>query len=200
MQPIVVHAGDDRPSIFLRVLDQDSGCFADLSSSAIVLIAKFRLRNATTILQAVRCTKVNSGLDGLVQFDWPSDALDVAAGRYEIEVSISYSSTTGSITAATAANPVAITSAAHGLATGDIIHIDSVAGMTELNHLEYVITKIDANSFSLDTINGTAFTAYTSGGTWTKPASIQTGNRYYLKDAADDDDDTLPIRVKDDFA
>lgn len=74
---------------------------------------------------------------------------------------------TGSITGATKANPCVITSASHGLFTGQQIMISNVVGMTQLNTGQtYRITKIDANSFSID-INSTNFSTYTSGGTWT---------------------------------
>jgi len=72
-----------------------------------------------------------------------------------------------SITGATQANPVAITSTAHGRTTGEQVTISGVVGMTELNGNTYTITVTDANTFTLDNIDGTAYTAYTSGGTWT---------------------------------
>jgi len=75
---------------------------------------------------------------------------------------------TGSITGATQANPVVITSASHGRTTGEQIDIASIAGMTELNGRTFNLTVIDANSFSLDSEDGTGHTAYTSGGTWTQ--------------------------------
>jgi hypothetical protein len=80
------------------------------------------------------------------------------------------------ITGATAANPVVITSVAHGYASTDIINIeaDSVVGMTQLNGLNFNITRLTADTYSLQTfadgtvnVNGTAYTAYTSGGTVT---------------------------------
>lgn len=75
-------------------------------------------------------------------------------------------STTGSITAATQANPVVVTSAAHGLANGQKVHITGVAGMTQLNNLTYIVANQAANTFELTGINGTGFGAYTSGGVW----------------------------------
>lgn len=70
-----------------------------------------------------------------------------------------------SITGATQANPVRITtSVAHGLATGDEVHIDSVGGMVELNNRDFTITVFDADEFDLDGEDGTGHTAYTSGG------------------------------------
>ena len=72
----------------------------------------------------------------------------------------------GTITGATQANPVAITSASHGLTTGGRIQIESVAGMTELNLRQYIVTVVDANIYTLDGVDGTAYTAYSSGGIW----------------------------------
>lgn len=77
------------------------------------------------------------------------------------------------ISNATQASPVVITATGHGFGTaGDVLRarITQVAGMTELNNNEYQITIVDANSFSLqdphtgDPIDGTGFTAYSSGG------------------------------------
>lgn len=89
---------------------------------------------------------------------------------------------TAAITGATAANPVVITSVGHGLTSGDYVFITGVVGMTQLNGNTYKITVIDANTFSLQNyaganIDGTAFTAYTSGGTWYKTyeCTAQTG-------------------------
>ena len=72
---------------------------------------------------------------------------------------------TGVITNATQANPCVITSALHGLTTGDEVFIENVLGMTELNGSIYTITVLTVNSFSLD-VDSTAFTPYISGGTW----------------------------------
>ena len=76
----------------------------------------------------------------------------------------------GTITGITAANPPVVTSAAHGLASGDLISIYDVVGMTEVNNRVFVVLKVDANSYHLHDldgadIDGSAFTAYTSGGT-----------------------------------
>ncbi len=73
------------------------------------------------------------------------------------------------ITAATVANPVVITSAAHGLQNQDKIIIQGVSGMTELNgNTYYVASKtndtITLNDVNGDDIDGSAFTTWTSGG------------------------------------
>lgn len=83
--------------------------------------------------------------------------------------------TEGTITGATAADPCVITSTAHGLSTADKIAIRNVAGMVELNvDTAFTITVVDANSFSLDGIDSTGYTAYTSGGTWVLQATAGT--------------------------
>lgn len=69
----------------------------------------------------------------------------------------------GTITGATNASPIVITSAAHGLTTGARLTVASVGGNTAANGT-FIITKVDANTFSLDGSTGNG--AYTSGGTW----------------------------------
>ncbi len=83
------------------------------------------------------------------------------------------------ITGATAANPVVITSTAHGYADGDEVFISSVAGMTELNGKYYIVANKAANTFELtdvdsNNIDGTGFTAYSSGGTSGKVFELAT--------------------------
>jgi hypothetical protein len=69
-----------------------------------------------------------------------------------------------SISGATQANPCVITATAHGFVTGNTVLISGIVGMTELNDLQFTITVLTANTFSLDGVNSTAYTAYSSGG------------------------------------
>lgn len=73
------------------------------------------------------------------------------------------------ITAITQANPVVLTSTAHGLNAGDVVTIAAVVGMTQINGLVGVVAALGltANTFSLGGIDSTAFTTYSSGGTAT---------------------------------
>lgn len=70
------------------------------------------------------------------------------------------------IQGATQANPCVITSVGNSLATGQMIYIANVQGMTQLNQANYIITVIDADHFSLNGIDSTGFNAYVSGGIW----------------------------------
>lgn len=85
---------------------------------------------------------------------------------------------TGTVTGATNATPIVITSTNHGLNTGDSVVMSNVGGNTAANSVpvttaggsavapipSWVVTKINANSFSLNSSVGNG--AYTSGGTW----------------------------------
>jgi hypothetical protein len=75
------------------------------------------------------------------------------------------------ITGATQANPVVVTtSVAHNYLDGEVVRIASVVGMTELNGRDFIVANKNATDFELTDLNGTnidgtGFTAYTSGGT-----------------------------------
>ena len=78
------------------------------------------------------------------------------------------------ITGATSANPVVITAASHGFENGDEVDISDVTtgvnsagaatGMSQINDLRFTVANKTTNTFELSGINGSAFTAYTSGG------------------------------------
>lgn len=84
------------------------------------------------------------------------------------------------ITGATNANPVVITSTAHGLSNGDTVRITDIVGMTELNGNSYKVANVAANTFELTNsngtnINGTSYGTYVSGGEVRKKVSSVTG-------------------------
>lgn len=68
------------------------------------------------------------------------------------------------ITVATQEDPCKITITGHGYTTGDTVIIFDVVGMIELNGKTYEVTKVDDDSFTLDDIDATEYTEYTSGG------------------------------------
>ena len=89
-------------------------------------------------------------------------------------------------------DPCVITSSAHGFTTGDIINIQSVAGMTEINNLSFVVTVIDPDTFSLDGISSIPYNSYTSGGTASSNA-IQYSSGKYLFTCSGAPDNTTTI-------
>ncbi len=73
------------------------------------------------------------------------------------------SAESGSITGASNAAPIVITSNAHAVVLGQAVTIASVGGNTAANGT-FIATYIDANTFSLQGTTGNG--NYTSGGTW----------------------------------
>lgn len=74
--------------------------------------------------------------------------------------------TQGAITGITQANPAVVTSANHGLSTGDHIYIADVGGMTQVNGNTYTVTYVGVNTFSIG-VDSSGYGVYTSGGEWT---------------------------------
>ncbi len=68
------------------------------------------------------------------------------------------------MSAATAANPVVITANSHGVANGEQFYITGVVGMTQLNNRRFTAANVTANTIELSGVNGTTYTAYSSGG------------------------------------
>jgi len=87
------------------------------------------------------------------------------------------------ITAVTKANPCHVTAAGHGLTTGGRVWITSVAGMTQINNLQFVVTVDSVDIFSLDDIDSSAYTTYTSGGTVTEFQGVEYTTGYFLTKA-----------------
>lgn len=116
----------------------------------------------------------------------------------EVQVLVGY---TGSgspsqvITGVSQANPAVVTSAAHGLADGDVIRIAGVAGMTELNGNSYIVDVINSSTFYLKNTNSTGYTAYSSGGVFDKGTftAFCDLTNYAQTDAAKTEIDTTTI-------
>ena len=83
------------------------------------------------------------------------------------------------ISGATQADPVVITATGHGYSNDDEIEISGVVGMTELNGKRYRVANKTTNTFEItdidgNDIDGSGFTAYTSGGTANRVYEIST--------------------------
>lgn len=78
------------------------------------------------------------------------------------------SGNSGDVAGATNAVPIVITTANHGLSTGDQIIVSNVAGNTNANGT-FKVTSLNADTFSLQTLDGVNVagnSAYTGGGSW----------------------------------
>jgi hypothetical protein len=72
---------------------------------------------------------------------------------------------TGAITGITNATDAVVTSDNHGLVSGISIIINYVEGMVQLNGNSYIVTVIDADTFTIG-VNSSSFGVYSSGGSW----------------------------------
>jgi hypothetical protein len=80
--------------------------------------------------------------------------------RVEIQATLGTAKT---ITAITKANPGVATSTGHGLANGDVVVLDPVAGMVELDGQIVRVANVAANTFELEGIDTTNYGDFTSG-------------------------------------
>lgn len=70
-----------------------------------------------------------------------------------------------SITGISKADQAAVTAVSHGLITGDHAYISAdVGGMTEIRDRLVKVTKVDDDHVTLDNVDSTDFTTFTSGG------------------------------------
>ena len=143
---------------------------------------------AIDVVQATRKLKIEGGNGRLFS---PGETVNVTGGSsYNFKVSVTATdltdAATKTITGATAANPVVITSNGHGLNNGNKIVISGVVGMTQLNGNTYYVQNATTNTFSLSSntdpavvtnVDGSGYTAYGSAGTITPkiPTTGQTG-------------------------
>ena len=84
-------------------------------------------------------------------------------GKQLLDALIAELATTATVSAATVANPVVIsTPTAHGYTTADSVNISGATGMTGING-QWTITVLSPTTFELDGLNGSAFPAYNVG-------------------------------------
>lgn len=106
-----------------------------------------------------------------------SGIADLNGNLWECLLGMTCIATSKTITGATQATPCVITATGHEYTTGQVVMITSVVGMTQINDKMFTITVIDPDTFSLDGVDSTGYTAYTSGG------SSTTGTFYVAKES-----------------
>ena len=96
-------AGDSKPEINFTLKDSntaaagltldpdDSATWGIIDISDPTVTVKFRALGGSTVLDTMTCIKV-APTDGTCYMPWGSDTLDVSAGTYEGEISLTYTS------------------------------------------------------------------------------------------------------------
>lgn len=91
---------------------------------------------------------------------------DLNGNMWEVSLGVTCEVTTYTVNGATQTNPVTVSfTAAHGRSNGDVMLATAFGGMTQVNDRIFTVTVVDADTISLDGVDGTAFGAWTSGGT-----------------------------------
>jgi len=81
-------------------------------------------------------------------------------------VTVAVQSTVGTaltVTGVTLANPGVATSTGHGLANGDIVYFTVTAGMVELNGQAVRVANVATDTFELESLDTTDYTAWSTG-------------------------------------
>ena len=107
----------------------------------------------------------------------PGNHAATARGAISTSVDISnavinLAGTAKTITAATTARPVVITSASHGYANGDVVWISGATGMTQLNNKPFVVTNKPPTPSSSTPSRATAWMDATTAPTREAPAGF----------------------------
>jgi hypothetical protein len=117
-----------------------------------------RLLNSKTDILLAEGWYFNTKWDVEVTLDASSKA---EVGRLETKVATN-------IAGITEANPAVVTTTTnHKLQTGDRVYIAGVVGMTEANDRYYTVKKVSDTTYSLNGVNSSAYTTWSSGGTST---------------------------------
>lgn len=101
---------------------------------------------------------------------WTLEDVELTTGPFreingDDERVMTIASRTFNVTGATRANPCVITtSTAHVFEVGDTVSFASIGGMTQLNGNAYDVTAVTSTTITIS-VDSSAFTAYTSGGT-----------------------------------
>jgi hypothetical protein len=156
----------------MPIIIGDSSTTGDTTQVDICNLALRRL-GATTISSISESTKNAEHCNVFWGYALDEVSVDYQWNFTKKQVTLNYTSgfliyaTTDekTITGISAANPAVVTCTSHGFVDDNTVYIDDVAGMTEVNDTVYEITAVaGGNSFQLNGINSTDWTAYTSGG------------------------------------
>jgi len=95
---IQVVENDTLPDLAITLRDSNTGDPADpeswspldLSDVTTSVVVKWRLRNTTTVLDTIACTKVNGGVGGEILMPFGTFLVDNGAGTYEGEIEATF--------------------------------------------------------------------------------------------------------------
>jgi len=115
-------------------------------------------------------------IEFMVEYDWGTTKDDDHQERcFFVDCGLSYDGEEADITGVSLANPVVVTAPGHPFVNGQQVRISLVEGTVELNRNVYTVANADTDTFELEGIDGTDFTAYVSGGLAKRAVSAVSG-------------------------
>ena len=78
---------DERPDLVMQIMDLTTGRPVDLTHPATQVVCRFRKKGSTEIL-FTQNAQIIDAFEGTVQMSWPTDALDIDPGLYELQVTV----------------------------------------------------------------------------------------------------------------
>lgn len=116
-------------------------------------------------------------------------ATNVKGRGIRVEVATTIGAAVNGATAITLANPGVVTDATHGLANNDVGYWDTMVGAEQLEDQAFRVKNQAVNTFELQGINTTLYTAFTSGlyyiaSAW---ATLAEATSYSIPDASTED-------------
>jgi len=133
----------------LKDTDDNSVTFTDAEVSGISYIA---LTGSANQFAKTTHNGQNSGV------------ADINGNLWRLAIGVSCNVENKNVGGVTLSNPVSIKVTGHGYSTGQALRINELGGTTELNNKIFKITVVDSDNFTLDGVDGSGLTAYTSGG------------------------------------
>lgn len=128
-------------------------------------LSRLNITQDADVLTIVHPSHDPANLSRIADTNWTLTDIDYAP---TVTPPVWASSVVLNITNITQADPAVVTVASTAaLVNGNTADIADVLGMTEINGLSPLITIINSTTFSLDDVDSTGFTAYSSGGTAT---------------------------------
>ncbi|RLB68899.1 MAG: hypothetical protein DRH04_06120 [Deltaproteobacteria bacterium] len=80
---------DERPDLIMQITDVNTGKPVDLTHPATTVVCRFRKKGTTKVLFTQTAEMVDA-FEGTVSMSWPTDALDIDPGLYELQVTINF--------------------------------------------------------------------------------------------------------------
>jgi len=154
--PYVTQAMDALPNLNFRSVVADIVINADPTTGFTVTSNSHGLVNDDTFYFY--------GIEGA---NWLNDrewTVGAAVTENSFNVDTDITSFGAAITGITQANPAVVTAANHDFSNGDKIYITAVVGMVQVNNLAFTVANVTTNTFELQGIDSSAYTAYSSGG------------------------------------